>query len=146
MTMIKVTLLTHFLLAIAIGNNQLVNVNALTENQRAEKILAHLKGVAMDLRDEIKRQYQKRCDVDTLMLCDRNNTNACSSAFPNPQCFKKDEFDISRADCECGCECVTIFVVFRCSVQTPSQNKLQTTSQLGYYDIFSHRPRSSSAA
>ena len=32
------------------------------------------------------------------------------SAFPNPQCFKKDEFDISRTDCECGCECVTILL------------------------------------
>lgn len=146
--MTKNTLLTLFLLAIATGNIQLINVNALTENQRAEKILAHLKGRAMDLRDEIKTQYEKRCDSDTLNSCYRNNTNTCSSAFPNPQCFKKDEFDISITDCECGCECVTIFifVVFRCSIQTPSHKKLQTTSQLGYYDIFSHHSKSSSAA
>ena len=100
--MTKRLLLTLSVLAIV--SQSLTHVDAQSEEeQEVTAILQSYETLARDIRDEILRVYNYRCDAETIQSCTRSNYNDCSSNFPKPDCVTKEEV-VSNSNCQCGCE------------------------------------------
>jgi len=80
-------------------------VNAASEEKENEvrDILQKMKSDALAFRDEIERVYSARCDTETLIQCEQNNFNDCSSTFPKQVCMQANELVVTA--CGDGITC-----------------------------------------
>ena len=93
------------------NHHQIIHyVNAASEEKENEvrDILQKMKSDALAFRDEIERVYSSRCDTETLIQCEQNNFNDCSSTFPKQVCMQANELVVTA--CGDGVTCNGKFV------------------------------------
>ena len=101
-TSLLLLLLIHF----TTNHHQIIHyVNAASEEKENEvrDILQKMKSDALAFRDEIERVYSARCDTETLIQCEENNFNDCSSTFPGQVCMQANELVVTA--CGDGVTC-----------------------------------------
>ena len=100
------------ILSVSAAAVQLVNAGS----EEAESVLEKMESVARGLRDELEKAYAARCDAATLMECEHQNYNDCSSRFPLLQCGLKFDDKSPPSECSCGSECAKLFIYYLISV------------------------------